>query len=157
MPALLLSPTERKLQRSLAHHLDPVVLIGNDGVTPAVLEETDAALNAHGLIKVRVFSDSRGTREALMGDLADRLNAAPVQHIGKLLVLWRPLPAQERAPRENRLPGPRTVKLIKFSNSPTHRPTVKKVRVFGNERVTAGGTIKRAKRRIASVKKRSLG
>jgi RNA-binding protein len=156
MPALLLSPTERKLQRSLAHHIDPVVLVGNDGVTPAVVKEADAALNAHGLIKVRVFSDSREAREALLGDLADRLNAAPVQHIGKLLVLWRPLPPKEKAPRDDRLPGPRTVKLVKFSKSPTHRPTVKKVRVFGNERVTAGGTIKRAKRRVASVKKRSL-
>ena len=156
MPALLLSPTERKLQRSLAHHIDPVVLIGNDGVTPAVVKEAEAALSAHGLIKVRVFSDSRETREALFGDLADRLNAAPVQHIGKLLVLWRPLPPKEKAPRDDRRPGPRTVKLIKFSKSPTHRPTVKKVRVFGNERVTAGGTIKRAKRRVASVKKRSL-
>lgn len=156
MPALLLSPAQRKLQRSMAHHLEPVVLVGNDGVTPAVLKEADAALNAHGLIKVRVFSDSRDEREAVLGDLADRLNAAPVQHIGKLLVLWRPLPAKEKAPRDARLPGPRTVKLIKFSKSPTHRPTVKKVRVFGNERVTAGGTIKRAKRRVASVKKRSL-
>lgn len=153
---MLLSPTERKLQRSLAHHIDPVVAIGNDGITPAVVKEADAALNAHGLIKVRVFSDSREAREALLGDLADRLNAAPVQHIGKLLVLWRPLPPKEKAPRDGRLPGPRTVKLIKFSKSPTHRPTVKKVRVFGNERVTAGGTVKRAKRRVASVKKRSL-
>ncbi len=153
---MLLSPTERKLQRSLAHHIDPVVAIGNDGITPAVVKEADAALNAHGLIKVRVFSDSREAREALLGDLADRLNAAPVQHIGKLLVLWRPLPPKEKAQRDGRLPGPRTVKLIKFSKSPTHRPTVKKVRVFGNERVTAGGTVKRAKRRVASVKKRSL-
>mgnify|MGYP001329994498 FL=1 len=156
MAALLLSPAQRKLQRSMAHHLDPVVVIGNDGVTPAVTKEADAALNAHGLIKVRVFSDSRDVRETVLAELADRLNAAPVQHIGKLLVLWRPLPPREKLSREDRLPGPRTVKLIKFSKSPTHRPTVKKVRVFGNERVTSGGTIKRAKRRVASVKKRSL-
>jgi len=156
MPALQLTPAERKAQRSLAHHLDPVVLVGNDGLTPSVLKEADAALNAHGLIKVRVFSDSRDAREALLGDLSDRLGAAPVQHIGKLLVLWRPMPPKEKAAREDRQPGPRVVKLIKFSKSPHHRPTVKKVRVFGNERVTAGGSIKRAKRRATSVKKKTL-
>ncbi|MBA4178901.1 MAG: ribosome assembly RNA-binding protein YhbY [Leptothrix sp. (in: Bacteria)] len=157
MPALHLSPAERKQQRSLAHHLHPVVLIGGDGLTPAVLKEADAALSAHGLIKVRVFVESRDEREALLVQLADRLGAAPVQHIGKLLVLWRPLPQKDKPAPEGRLPAPRTVKLVTFSRSPHHRPTVKKVRVLGNQRVTAGGTIKRAKRRGASLKKRSLG
>jgi RNA-binding protein len=157
MPALHLSPAERKLQRSLAHHLHPVVLIGGDGLTAAVLKETDAALSAHGLIKVRVFVESRDEREALLAQLAARLDAAPVQHIGKLLVLWRPLPPKDKPAPEDRLPAPRTVKLVTFSRSPHHRPTVKKVRVLGNQRVTAGGTIKRAKRRVASLKKRSLG
>jgi RNA-binding protein len=145
MPALPLTPQQRKNLRSQAHHLDPVVMIGGDGLSPTVRKELDAALAAHGLIKVRVFSDSRETREALLGEAAAALGAAPVQHIGKLLVLWRPLP------------GPRTVRLVKFSKSPTHRPTVKKVKVFGNERVTAGGSIKRAKKRVTSVKKKSLG
>ena len=80
-----------------------------------------------------------------------------MQHIGKLLVLWRPVPAKAKEAREDRQPGPRTVRLVKFSSSPTHRPTIKKVKVFGNERVTAGGLIKRAKRRVTSVKKKALG
>lgn len=157
MPALLLTPAERKARRAEAHHLDPIVQIGADGATPAVVREIDGALKAHGLVKVRVFSDDREARESLLTLLADALGAAPVQHIGKLLVLWRPMPPKEKAPREDRKPGPRTVKLVQFSKSGNHRATVKKVKVFGNQRVTAGGLIKRAKPRAGSVKKRSAG
>lgn len=96
MPAIALTPAQRKQHRSAAHHLDPVVLIGADGLTDAVLREADAALRAHGLIKLRVFSDDRDARDALLDTLADRLDAAPIQHIGKLLVLWRPLPPRRR-------------------------------------------------------------
>jgi RNA-binding protein len=154
MPAIQLTPAARKEKRGEAHHLDPVVLIGAEGLTPAVLKEADAALKAHGLIKVRMFSDSREDREAALAQLADQLGAAPVQHIGKLLVLWRPLPPKERVEREDRAPGPRTVKILKFSKSANHRPQIKKVKVFGNQRVTAGGSIKRAKPRTTSVKKK---
>jgi RNA-binding protein len=153
MPALNLTPSQRKDKRSDAHHLDPVVLIGGEGLTPAVRKEVDAALNAHGLIKVRVFSDERDTRETILATLADELNAAPIQHIGKLLVLWRPVPPKVKAEREDRKPGPKTVKVLKFSKSGNHRPQVKKLKVLGNERLTAGGEVKRAKRRQTSVKK----
>ncbi len=154
MPALQLSPAQRKEHRSGAHHLDPVVAVGNDGLTPAVVKEVDAALKAHGLIKVRVFSDDRAAREAMLADLAEQLDAAPIQHIGKLLVLWRPIPPKEKAEREDRMAGPRTVKIVSFSKSGNHRATVKKVQVFGNQRVTAGGQIKRVKTRATSVKKK---
>jgi RNA-binding protein len=153
---LTLSTAQRKALRAQAHHLDPVVLVGAEGLSPAVRKELDAALNAHGLIKVRVFSDSRPLREELLATAAEQLSAAPVQHIGKLWVLWRPLPPKEKTPRDERQPGPRTVKVIKFSKSSTHRPTIKKVKVLGNERITAGGLIKRAKRRVSSIKKKSL-
>ena len=89
MTTLLLSPAERKLKRAEAHHLNPVVSIGAEGATEAVRRELDAALDAHGLIKVRVFSDDRAAREVLFGELSAALSAAPVQHIGKLLVFWR--------------------------------------------------------------------
>ena len=52
MTAIQLTPAQRKEKRAEAHHLDPVVMIGNDGLTPAIRKEADAALNAHGLIKV---------------------------------------------------------------------------------------------------------
>ena len=152
-----LTPAQRKEHRSGAHHLDPVVMIGGDGLTPAVEKEVDAALKAHGLIKVRVFSDDRAAREEMLATLSDKLGAAPIQHIGKLLVLWRPIPPKEAAPREDRQPGPRTVKLVSFSKSGNHRATVRKVKVFGNERVTAGGQIKRVKKRVISVKKKAQG
>lgn len=155
MPAITLTSHQRKEKRADAHHLDPVVLIGGDGLTPAVIREIDAALNAHGLIKVRVFSDERTSREAMLTTLTDQLGAAAIQHIGKLLVLWRPVPPKEKAERDDRKPGPRTVKIVKFSKSGNHRATVKKVKVMGNERVTPGGQIKRAKLRASSVKKKS--
>ncbi len=153
MPALLLSTAERRAKRADAHHLNPLVLIGNDGLTPAVQKEVDAALNAHGLIKVRVFSDERETRESIFTTLADKLGAAPVQHIGKLLVLWRPMPEKEKVEREGRMPGPKIVKILKFSKSGNHRAQVKKIKVLGNERVTAAGELKRARKRNTSVKK----
>ena len=153
MPALSLNAAQRRAHRAASHHLDPVVVVGGDGLTDAVRKEADAALSAHGLIKVRVFSDDRNAREALLAQLADSLNAAPVQHIGKLLVLWRPLPLKESVERENRGAAPKVVKVLKFSKSGNHRPQVKKLTVHGNQRVTAGGMIKRAKKRISSVKK----
>jgi RNA-binding protein len=154
MPAIQLTIAERKAHRAEAHHLDPVVMIGNDGLTPAVAKETDAALNAHGLIKVRVLGDDRAQREAIFQQLADQLNAAPIQHIGKLFVLWRPKPAKEKAVDEERKPGPREYKVIKNSSRGGQRPEVKQVRVLGNQRLTSGGKVKRAKPKQRSVKKR---
>lgn len=152
---LTLTPAQRREHRASAHHLDPVVQVGADGLTEAVVREADAALRAHGLIKVRIFSDDRAAREAAMVELAERLDAAPVQHIGKLVVLWRPIPPKEQAEPAERKPGPRVVKIVKFSKSGNHRATVSKVKVLGNQRVTPGGLVKRAKTRATSVKKRS--
>jgi RNA-binding protein len=153
MPAIELRPVQRKEKRAEAHHLEPVVRIGGDGLTPAVIKEADAALNAHGLIKIRVFSDERETREAILARLSDELNAAPIQHIGKLLVLWRPMPPKEKVEREGRGAGPKVVKILKFSKSGNHRPQVKKINLLGNQRIAAGGQVKRAKKRITSVKR----
>ena len=115
----------------------------------------DRALDAHGLIKVRVFSDDRTAREAMLALLCDTLRAAPIQHIGKLLVLWRPMPPKEKVEREGRGSGPRVVKILKFSKSGNHRAQVKKLTVVGNMRVAAGGELKRATKRKTSVKKSS--
>jgi RNA-binding protein len=156
MPLIQLTPAQRKEHRSAAHHLDPVVMIGGDGLTANVKKEVDLALNAHGLIKVRVFSDDRVAREAMFQTLADELNAAPIQHIGKLLVLWRPKVEKERAVDEDRMAGPRDFKVLKYSKRAGQRPEVKTLRVLGNQRLTAGGNVKRAKPKPqTSVKKRS--
>ena len=134
-----------------------VVMIGNDGLTPAVRKEVDAALNAHGLIKVRVLGDDREARETMYRELADGLGAAPIQHIGKLLVLWRPKPPKARAEDEDRKPGPRDIKVLKYSKRGGQRPEVRTLRVLGNQRLTPGGQVKRAKPKQKSVKKGRLG
>ncbi len=153
MPQIQLTPAQRKVHRAEAHHLDPVVLIGGDGLTAAVRKEIDAALKAHGLIKVRVFSDDRAAREAMLQTLADELDAAPIQHIGKLLVLWRPMPEKVKSVDEDRMPGPKDVKVLKFSKRGGQKPEIKVVRVLGNQRQTPGGQVKRAKPKQKSVKK----
>jgi RNA-binding protein len=153
MPQITLTPAQRKVHRADAHHLDPVVLVGGDGLSPSVKKEIDNALKAHGLIKVRVFSDDRAARELMFKTLSDELNAAPIQHIGKLLVLWRPIPEKEKTVDEDRMPGPRDVKVLKFSSRGGQRPEVKVVRVLGNQRLTTGGQVKRAKVLKKSIKK----
>ena len=153
MTALQLSSAERKDKRAEAHHLEPVVMIGNAGATPAVVREVDAALRAHGLVKVRVAIDDRAAREATFLALADELGAAPIQHIGKLVVLWRPIPPKEKVARDDRMPGPKVVKVLKFSKSGNHRAQVTKVTVLGTMRLAAGGELKRARKRPSSVKK----
>jgi putative YhbY family RNA-binding protein len=155
MALIQLTPAQRKEKRGDAHHLDPVVMIGADGLTPAVLKEAEVAIRSHGLIKVRVFSDDRSAREAMLTEMADKLNAAPIQHIGKLLVLWRPMEEVEPERVSDTNLGPRVVKILKFSKRGNHRPQIKKVTVLGNERVTAGGQVKRAKKRVTSVKKKA--
>ncbi|WP_261546995.1 YhbY family RNA-binding protein [Burkholderia multivorans] len=171
MPALSLSPAERSALRSQAHALKPVVLIGAEGLTDAVLKEIKVHLDAHQLIKIRVFGDERDERVAIYDEICDRLNAAPIQHIGKLLVIWKPkapaaapsrgrraagaLPSAGEAADTKKGRAPRVVKVVKVSPnaSPVRRPKPTKVVVRGNERVTAGGTVKRAKKRQTSTKR----
>ena len=154
MPQIQLTIAQRKAHRAEAHHLDPVVMIGNDGLTAGVTKEIDAALKAHGLIKVRVLGDDRTQREEMFQTLASDLGAAPIQHIGKLLVFWRPKPPKERAPDEDRMPGPRDFKVLKYSTRGGQRPEVKTLRVLGNQRLTPGGQVRRAKKpKQKSIKK----
>ena len=152
---LKLSPAQRSALRSEAHALSPVVIIGDSGMTPAVMKEIDLSLNAHGLIKVRVFGDDRELRIQFLDTICAELGAAPVQHIGKLLVLYRPKKEIEKESEGTRGKGMRKVTIYKASA--TRKVNVQKVMVKGNERVTAGGNIKRAKIRQTSKKKNALG
>lgn len=109
MSELILTRDERVALRARAHHLNPVVLLGAAGLTEAVVKETDRALAAHELIKVRIPGDDRGERESIGLQLADRLGAARVQSIGKLLVLYRPRPeADAPAPSDLASKRPRS-------------------------------------------------
>ncbi|HWT39237.1 MAG TPA: YhbY family RNA-binding protein [Paraburkholderia sp.] len=181
MPALKISSEQRADLRSQAHALKPVVIVGAEGLTDAVLAEIKVHLKAHQLIKIRVFGDEREERIAIYEEICDRLNAAPIQHIGKLLVIWKPekaatertlaaktkagakpaakrgaLPSAREAAEEapsNKGRAPRVVKVVKATDNPMRRPKAQKMVVRGNERVTAGGNIKRAKKRQTSAKR----
>ncbi len=153
-----LTPAERSALRAEAHGLKPVVMIGESGLTPSVSKEISASLDSHGLIKVRVHGDDREMRVEIYETICAELGAAPVQHIGKLLVLYRPkkeVVKEKTGTRGGK--GMREVTIVKASASGTKRPTVTKVMIKGNERVTEGGTIKRAKPRQSSAKKSGLG
>ncbi len=153
---LKLTPAQRSDLRSQAHGLAPVVMIGDSGLTPAVMKEIDASLNSHGLIKIRVLGDDRDARVAHYETICTDLGAAPIQHIGKLLVVYRPKKDTPKESQTTRGKGLREVVIVK--TNPTKKPTITKVMVKGNERVTAGGNIKRAKApRQKSRKKSALG
>jgi putative YhbY family RNA-binding protein len=94
-----LPPPERRALRAKAHMLHPVVIVGHHGLTPAVLKEIDTSLRAHELIKVRVADDDRAVRDEVLRRICSELDAAPVQHLGKLLIVWRPQPEDEAPTR----------------------------------------------------------
>jgi len=151
-----LTPVERSALRAEAHGLKPIVMIGEAGLTPSVMKEIELGLDSHGLIKVRVFGDDREARIAMYESICAELDAAPVQHIGKLLVLYRPKKEAEKARSAKAGKGMRVVTVVKPSPSGRSKPTVTKVLLKGNERVTEGGNVKRAKKRQTSTKKSTL-
>jgi RNA-binding protein len=85
-----LTPRERARLKARAHTLEPVVHAGQSGLTDALVAEVDRALTAHELIKVKVGAADRDDRAALADALCARTDAAEVQQVGKVLVLWRP-------------------------------------------------------------------
>lgn len=88
---LNLTIAQRLALKGRAHALKPVVMIGNAGLSPAVLDEIDRSLKSHDLLKIKVMSDDREAREAMMQEICTILKAGAVQHIGKMLVIYRPL------------------------------------------------------------------
>ena len=88
---LSLSVSQRRDLKARAHALNPIVIIGNAGLTPAVLDEIERSLKSHDLLKIRVMNDDREAREAMLQEICEQLKAGPVQHIGKILVVYRPL------------------------------------------------------------------
>lgn len=90
----ILTVKQRQYLKGLAHNLQPVVMIGSNGLTPSVIKEIDLNLNAHELIKIRVLGDEREQREAMIEEICTATDSNFVQHIGKLIVLYR---ANEKA------------------------------------------------------------
>ncbi|MGL4577012.1 MAG: YhbY family RNA-binding protein [Burkholderiaceae bacterium] len=93
-----LTPAQRRNLRGHAHHLHPLVMIGDAGLTPAVIAAIDLELKHHELIKVRAFSDDRGEREALLEAIGKACGCAAVQHIGKLFIVYRASSAKRLDP-----------------------------------------------------------
>ena len=94
-----LSPKRRSELRAEAHKLDPVVIIGDKGLSDEVVAEIDRSLRAHELIKVRAASGERESRGAWLEAICARLEAHPVQQIGKVFVIYRENP-QEKEPKK---------------------------------------------------------
>ena len=185
MTALTITPAQRKSLKADAHSLSPVVMVGGDGLTPAVIKEAKSAIHHHGLIKIRVFGDDREARIAIYEELCDKLDAAPVQHIGKLLVLWKPKDVIEeaysslhRSSRQTKktLQDPRgrtsAIKKSPFERAAAAKKSSPKKRVLRSEAAEskigwsspgyrkatpAPAPIKKRKVRMSSNKKKSLG
>jgi putative YhbY family RNA-binding protein len=87
-----LAPVRRRDLKARAHLLKPVVWIGAAGLSENVIQEVDQGLTSHELIKVKISNDERQTRTAWLNEICNRLGAEPVQHIGKILVIYRPQP-----------------------------------------------------------------
>lgn len=102
-----LTPAQRRELRATAHHLQPVVTIAGNGLTPAVTEEIERSLQAHELIKIKVHGTERTQRNALMNEVCITLGAAPVQHIGTILVVWR-----KRREEDGPTPAPKADRLV---------------------------------------------
>ncbi len=93
---LSLTVSERLALKGRAHDLSPVVMIGNAGLTESVLKEIANSLKIHELIKIRVMNDDRAQRAAMLESICTQLNAASVQHIGKILVIYQPNPDADK-------------------------------------------------------------
>ena len=105
-----ISADQRRALRARAHALNPVVAISQNGLSDSVLQEIGSNLDSHELIKIRVFNDDRAEREKYLKIICEQLGAAAVQHIGKLLVVWRPSPAVMAAKSPRRRAEPRRSK-----------------------------------------------
>lgn len=118
---ITLNAAQRRELKARAHSLRPVVMISDTGLTPSVLHEIDVNLKSHELIKIRVFGDDRTARATLIDDISTKMGAALVQHIGKILVIYRPRPddasadnktaaAKKKSGRSRVKKGPRRTK-----------------------------------------------
>ena len=104
---LELTSAQRRTLRARAHPLHANMIIGDAGLTTPVLNEINKNLNSHELLKIRVLSDDYATRDKLLAEICASLHAAPVQHIGKILVVYRPLPEDPDAKTQTKKANPR--------------------------------------------------
>jgi RNA-binding protein len=87
-----LSTKQQQELKAKAHHLKPVVMIGDKGLTENILTEVDIALTSHELIKVKINGADRDQRNAIAEEISEKSEACLVQMIGRILVLYRKRP-----------------------------------------------------------------
>lgn len=113
---------QRKLLRARAHALHPILQLGEKGLTDAVLAEIDRALAHHELIKIRAAPLNRNEREVALASICERTGAEAVQHIGKMLIVYRQKP-QPEPPPEPRPRLPRRAKSSGFEREAARKPS----------------------------------
>ena len=97
-----LPAAERKALKARAHSLHPILQLGEKGLTDAVVAEIERALGAHELVKIRAAPFNREERDVVLASICERTGAQPVQHIGKILVVYRQKPPAESKPAPRR-------------------------------------------------------
>ncbi|WP_177420040.1 ribosome assembly RNA-binding protein YhbY [endosymbiont of Lamellibrachia barhami] len=93
---MTLSPQQKRELKKLAHHLKPVVMVGQHGLRESVQDEIGIALDSHELIKVKLAGADKADREQLSGAIASRQNADLVQIIGRVAIFYRPNPDKKK-------------------------------------------------------------
>lgn len=86
----MLSSKQRSFLRSLANHMDPVLIIGKEGIDDGVIKQADEVLEKRELIKVNVLKSCEMSPREACGELCDATDADPVQVIGNRFVIYRP-------------------------------------------------------------------
>ncbi|EIJ68357.1 ribosome assembly RNA-binding protein YhbY [Pasteurella bettyae] len=87
--SITLSTKQKQFLKSLAHHLNPVVMLGGNGLTEGVLAEIDNALAHHELIKVKISGSDRDTKQLIVDAIVRETQSTAVQLIGHVLILYR--------------------------------------------------------------------
>ncbi|SDX94617.1 ribosome assembly RNA-binding protein YhbY [Nitrosomonas sp. Nm33] len=95
---LKLNTSQRRSLAAQAHHINPVVIIGKEGLSTGVINELDRGLSSHELIKIKILNGDRKERALLLEEICQRLEAFPINHIGKILVIYRPEPEERESP-----------------------------------------------------------
>ncbi|AMU98388.1 ribosome assembly RNA-binding protein YhbY [Xanthomonas citri] len=88
--SIVLTSAQNRFLRGQAHDLKALLQTGGKGVTPAFLAELEEVLERHELVKVKVASEDRETRDALIAELIEQTGSALVQRIGHVAILYRP-------------------------------------------------------------------
>jgi len=101
-----LTPKEKKGFKSKAHHLNPIIVIGQKGLTQSVLAETDVALEHHELIKVKANQQDKATCETYAVEICEKLKAALVGRVGKTLIIYRKSQKQKKATQNDKQKKP---------------------------------------------------